>query len=787
MPDVMWPAAVAMVVNYLLVLVVGIAAGRAAPRDAEGEAQVEDMMLAGRALPLWVGILTTTATWVGGGYINGTAEASFSRGVLWGVQAGVGYALSLVVGGLFFARVMRGNGYWTLVDPLEQRYGRAMAAVLLVPAVAAEVVWSAAILLALGSTFGTVAGITDLRVAVIGSAAVAVLYTAFGGLRAVAWTDVLQLGLLLVGLGIVVPFALADNGVGPLLTAAGGHGFGSVHEGISWLDYTVLLIFGGIPWNCYFQRVLSAPSADSAVRMSLWAGAMCLVAVIPPLVIGLAAATHPWTEAQAAQIASAPALVLPYYLRFATPTWIAVFGLGAVTAAVMSSVDSSILSASSLLSWNLYRRLIRPAAGPKELEWLVRGLVLSLGTVATVLALTVGSVASLWYLCGDIVYVALFPQLTLAMFDPKANRAGAIAGLLVGGFLRLGGGEPAIGLARLLLIPRLLGQAGSFRTLAMLGEARGGVPRGAPDERGGPAAGAGADGQLISRVEWRRGGVRAAERHDRSPCACISGDSQKRHIPRGRRHFTVRKTHRVCGASNWASTLGRPARRLPSHTHTHTHTHSCRAGRRDRASSYATAARTGQQDCAERITRRSSSSRSPAPTPIGPRSTCRASIGTSTSRSRLASPSGWASTVGRSSGCASRCGRPTSRSTSPRKRATARHALRREPPPAGPRCRRRRSRRAAGHPADDVRLVWPDNDTPVVWSKADLATNAPYGVLDPDGSIAQSVQSELPGAVVRLLPPVSDGIRRALPATEGRTRDNPPDDWDRTIDAVGAP
>ena len=54
---------------------------------------------------------------MGGGFLNGTAEYTFTSGVAWGMQAGVGYALSLVVGGLVFARVMRRHGFATLIDP----------------------------------------------------------------------------------------------------------------------------------------------------------------------------------------------------------------------------------------------------------------------------------------------------------------------------------------------------------------------------------------------------------------------------------------------------------------------------------------------------------------------------------------------------------------------------------------------------------------------------------------------------------------------------------------------
>ena len=57
-------------------------------------------MLAGRNIGMFVGIFTMTATWVGGGYINGTAEMMYGSGVLW-CQAPVGYALSLAIGIIF--------------------------------------------------------------------------------------------------------------------------------------------------------------------------------------------------------------------------------------------------------------------------------------------------------------------------------------------------------------------------------------------------------------------------------------------------------------------------------------------------------------------------------------------------------------------------------------------------------------------------------------------------------------------------------------------------------------
>jgi len=480
---IFWPGLVALLAFYLLVFGVGVWSSRG--QTSGGGDDAAELLLAGRSLPLWVALLTMTATWVGGGYINGTAELAYTTGLAWAAQPGLGYALSLLVGGLFFARPMRARGYATLVDPLEARYGRGAAAALMVPAVLAELFWSAAILVALGTTFGTVMGI-DTTTAIAGSAAVAIGYTVFGGLRAVAYTDVIQLGLIVVGLLLALPFVLDAAGGLSALPRLDAEllGLSGSRTKVSYGDWTILLVLGGIPWNVYFQRVLSSRDADTAARQSIIAGVLCALMAIPPLLLGLSARSLDWAalgatpagaslggaEGVVAALAETPALVLPYLLRLAVPDWVAILGLGAISAAVMSSVDSSILSASSLLAWNGYRRLIRPDAPAASIARLVRWLIVILGGLATTIALTVGSVAALWYLCGDIVYCVLFPQLALALFDRKANRTGAMTGLAVSVFLRLGGGDSTLGLPAFLPYPDWSADGAEFpfRTLAML-------------------------------------------------------------------------------------------------------------------------------------------------------------------------------------------------------------------------------------------------------------------------------------------------------------------------------
>ena len=107
-------------------------------------------------MPLWLATLTMTATWVDGGYLLGTAEGVYRSSLATGLQGGVCFGISLILGGLFFARRMRALEFNTLIDPFEARFGARWAVVLSLPAMLAEMFWSAELLVALGSTFGVV-------------------------------------------------------------------------------------------------------------------------------------------------------------------------------------------------------------------------------------------------------------------------------------------------------------------------------------------------------------------------------------------------------------------------------------------------------------------------------------------------------------------------------------------------------------------------------------------------------------------------------------------------------
>lgn len=218
----------------------------------------------------------------------------------------------------------------------------------------------------------------------------------------------------------------------------------------SYLDVYILLICGGIPWQAYFQRVLSVKQVHHARILSFVAAVGCFSMAIPSVLIGAVATTADWRKGGLPNATSLPLpeahakFVLPMTLQYMTPPAITFIGLGAVTAAVMSSADSSILGASSMFVRNVYQIIFRPNASQKELGYCMKVTVVCAGAIAIALALAIPSIYGLFKLCSDLVFVIVFPQLVMVTYVPWSNLYGAMSGYFVSLLLRLLGGEPLI-------------------------------------------------------------------------------------------------------------------------------------------------------------------------------------------------------------------------------------------------------------------------------------------------------------------------------------------------------
>ena len=102
----------------------------------------------------------------------------------------------------------------------------------------------------------------------------------------------------------------------------------------------------------------------------------------------------------------------------------------------------------------------------------MRAAIFGVTALALVMALCVESIYALWYLCADLVYVILFPQLTCVIYLKSSNTYGSLMGYIVGLFFRVTGGEPAVMLPALIQYPgydsETFVQSFPFKTLAMV-------------------------------------------------------------------------------------------------------------------------------------------------------------------------------------------------------------------------------------------------------------------------------------------------------------------------------
>ncbi|XP_033109809.1 high-affinity choline transporter 1-like isoform X2 [Anneissia japonica] len=429
MMAVNWGGLICVVFFYIIILAIGLYASK----KTKGTSSTDEVMLAGRNIGLLLGVFTMTD-------------------------------------GLFFAKKMREQDYVTMLDPFQLKFGPMMCGLLSIQALSGELFYCSAILSALGSTFSVILDI-DTTPAIIVSACIAMSYTLFGGLYSVAYTDVVQMICIFFGLWLSVPFTFTNEHVSSIVeTSSTWLGtWDNRYAGI-WCDYTLLLLLGGLPWQEYFQRVLSAKSARNAQILS-FAGSMgCLFMTIPPCLIGIVAASTNWTATDYRQEIKDSNIVLPLALQYLTPQVVSIIGLGAICAAVMSSADSTILSASCMFARNIYKGLIRHNATEKEIVWMMRFSIIIFGSIATILAITINSIYGLYYLCSDFVYVILFPQLVSVFYIDFTNTYGSFFAYTIGLILRLGGGEPLLNLKPFIEYPYFDDgeQLFPFRTFSML-------------------------------------------------------------------------------------------------------------------------------------------------------------------------------------------------------------------------------------------------------------------------------------------------------------------------------
>lgn len=391
---------------------------------------VTDFMVAGRGLKLPILSMTVLATWFGGAMMLGGAGAAFDDGMQGVIADPWGGALALVLVGLFFARLFRRLGVVTVADFMAQRFGRFAAGAITITTIFSNVMWVAGMLVAFGTIFDSLTNI-PLETGIIVGAIIVFAYTMVGGMWAVALTDFIQMTIIIVGLVILTVVVLIDVGgwgaIGPQLPAGTFDMLPRENTAGQWLNYLrawTIIGLVDITAQTLFQRAAAAKTATIARQAFLIGGVGYLAFAMMPVFLGIiGSVTMP-------DIANSEFIIPELAKAHLHPVAIAIF-VGAMLAAIMSSADSALLAASSVLAKNVLPA-VRPDP-PAKLTLLVARLGVPLvGGIAILIALRIQVVFDLMIDANILGLAVIVVPFILGAFWRKANRSGANAGIVAG-------------------------------------------------------------------------------------------------------------------------------------------------------------------------------------------------------------------------------------------------------------------------------------------------------------------------------------------------------------------
>lgn len=394
--------------------------------------------LAGRGLGSLALTLTTLATLLSAFTFIGVPADAYTHGL--GIFLGVGVTTAFISGLFLWVgyRVWLAAQHFGFITPSEffgHRFNSPLLALLYclsalmftAPYISIQIIGGARTLAAvLGE------GIPYWPLAVV-VALVILGYVLFGGSQAVVWTDVVQGIILILGMGVAfvaVAFSLgreAGSELDPWLSLPGPQGRWSWQG----LLGNQLLFFMATPlFPQFFQRFYMARSAHPFKTLMVVWPLLILLVFFPAALLGV------WGRLAFPSLEKTDQ-IMPMMLQ-TLPSGVAAVVITAALAALMSTADSQLLTASSLVTRDLVVTFFRRQLSPHQEELLGRWVVLGIGLASFVIALNppglIVEIAT-WSFQGNAM---LFPVLIAGLYWKRATRAGAVAGALVSSGLTLG-------------------------------------------------------------------------------------------------------------------------------------------------------------------------------------------------------------------------------------------------------------------------------------------------------------------------------------------------------------
>lgn len=343
------PAGVAIVVYLVVMLCVAwYTRGRVE--------EVQDFILAGRRLGAQVIAASLLATWVGAGTLLVAADEIRRVGLKAIALEPFGAGMSLFIGALVAHRIRRLD-VATLPDLFRKVYGprlEGLSSAVLIPG---DLVWIAVQYLALGSIIELYLHV-PMSLALPVVAGVGLLKNEIGGLYSAAITDALQIGLIVGGMLIIAGTALVTLGEGSMLEGGlalerlGRERLSPIppmSEGLTWSSLLLASSLGNATDTALIQRISAARTTRSATAACVMAGVGYLLLGLTPVIVGLTSGLIIPGVTEGVMPALASTLFSP---------WLSAVFIVALVAAVLSTIESMMLSPSAILARNIGSRML---------------------------------------------------------------------------------------------------------------------------------------------------------------------------------------------------------------------------------------------------------------------------------------------------------------------------------------------------------------------------------------------------------------------------------------------
>jgi solute:Na+ symporter, SSS family len=425
---------IVFVVLYLLgTLGIGVWAGTRVKNTS-------DFAVAGRSLPLIMVVTTTFATWFGAETVMGL-PAKFVQGGLGAVvEDPFGAGLCLVLVGAFFAARLYQKNLLTIGDFYRQRFGKGVEVFCSLAIILSYLGWVAAQVTALGLVFNILTdGAMSAQTGMVVGLLAVLVYVVIGGFLAVAWTDFIQMIVLVIGLGVIAVFASdLAGGTDKVLALAQSRDLGrflpnpTFTEMAMFIGSGLTMMLGSIPQQDVFQRVMSAKDAKTAQRGAMIGGFSYIAFAFVPMFIVLAAVAVMGDKAlELAQ--NDYQRVLPSFVMGHMPLFMQILFFGALLSAIKSTSSATLLAPTTSFVENILKQ-IRPGMSDKQslVAMRVTLVVFAFAVLAYAIALQGTSIYDLVSAAYQVTLVAAFVPLVFGLYWSRATTQGAVFSIAAG-------------------------------------------------------------------------------------------------------------------------------------------------------------------------------------------------------------------------------------------------------------------------------------------------------------------------------------------------------------------